>query len=60
MIDLGGMYGAEQASVNLDTHSARSSLVIGQDYEVQLLHAERRHWGSHLRMERSQFCLLPE
>ena len=60
VIDLGGIHGAASQSVDLDSHPLLGDLVVGQDYEVKLFHAERRHWGSNFRMETSQFCLLPE
>ena len=58
--DLGGVHGAESVTVNLDTHPALSNLQVGGIYQMKLFHAERRHWGSHFRMETTRFCLAPQ
>jgi fibro-slime domain-containing protein len=46
-IDLGGVHGPEQLSVNLDT----LGLTIGQDYSLDVFQAERHTVGSTFRMD---------
>jgi len=59
VIDLGGLHGPEEGSVNLDQRAAELGLVIGQLYDLQVFHAERNYSGSNYRFETSNFCLLP-
>ena len=58
-IDLGGLHGPEEGSVDLDQKSTELGLVKGQVYELQVFHAERNYSGSNYRFETSNFCLLP-
>lgn len=57
-IDLGGLHGPEQGSVDLDQKAADLGLVKGQLYDLQVFHAERNYSGSNYRFETSNFCLL--
>jgi fibro-slime domain-containing protein len=57
-IDLGGLHGPEERSVNLDQSAADLGLVKGQLYDLQVFHAERNFSGSNYRFETSNFCLL--
>jgi fibro-slime domain-containing protein len=57
-IDLGGIHGPEQGSVDLDLRAAELGLVVGQLYDLQVFHAERNFSGSNYRFETSNFCLL--
>ena len=54
-IDLGGLHGELQGTVDLDT----LGLVDGDTYEMDIFHAERRHDGSHFRVETSIDCFFP-
>lgn len=58
-IDLGGIHGPEQGSVDLDARAAELGLVKGEVYDLQVFHAERNYSGSNYRFETSNFCLLP-
>lgn len=58
-IDLGGLHGPEQGTVDLDQSAADLGLVKGQLYDLQVFHAERNFSGSNYRFETSNFCLLP-
>lgn len=50
-IDIGGVHGAEEASVNLDAVAAQFGLTIGQVYPLDLFQAERRTSESNFRIE---------
>ena len=54
-IDLGGLHGELEGSVDLDT----LGLVDGATYDMDIFHAERRHNGSHFRVETSISCFFP-
>lgn len=54
-IDLGGLHGELEGSVDLDT----LGLVDGGTYDMDIFHAERRHNGSHFRVETSISCFFP-
>ncbi len=54
-IDLGGLHGELTGEVELDT----LGLMEGETYAMDIFHAERRHDGSHFRVETSISCFLP-
>ncbi|MCH9680748.1 MAG: fibro-slime domain-containing protein [Deltaproteobacteria bacterium] len=54
-IDLGGLHGNITGSVLLDD----LGLVVGETYPMDIMHAERRHDGSHFRVETSISCFAP-
>jgi fibro-slime domain-containing protein len=58
-IDLGGIHGPEQGTVNLDQRASELGLVLDGVYDLQVFHAERNYSGSNYRFETSNFCLLP-
>lgn len=58
-IDLGGLHGPEEGSIDLDQYAVELGLTAGEVYELQVFHAERNYWGSNYRFETSNFCLLP-
>jgi len=58
-IDLGGLHGPEQGSVDLDQRASELGLMMGGVYDLQVFHAERNYSGSNYRLETSNFCLLP-
>lgn len=58
-IDLGGIHGPEQGTVNLDQRAQELGLALGGVYDLQVFHAERNYSGSNYRFETSNFCLLP-
>lgn len=55
VIDLGGLHGELEGSVDLDT----LGLNAGETYTMDIFHAERRHDGSHFRIETSIQCFTP-
>jgi fibro-slime domain-containing protein len=55
VIDLGGLHGEVEGTVDLDT----LGLTEGEVYARDIFHAERRHDGSHFRIETSIECFLP-
>jgi fibro-slime domain-containing protein len=58
-IDLGGLHGPVEASVNLDQEAATLGLVLGETFDLHVFHAERNYSGSNYRFETSDFCFLP-
>lgn len=52
-IDLGGVHGAESASVNLNSFAAANGLVDGNDYKLDIFQAERHTTGSNFTMTTS-------
>lgn len=54
-MDLGGLHGELSDSIDLDT----LGLIDGETYEMDIFHAERRHNGSHFRVETSISCFFP-
>jgi len=52
-IDLGGIHGAESASVNLNTFAAANGLVDGSNYTLDVFQAERHTVGSNFTMTTS-------
>ncbi|MGH1342815.1 MAG: fibro-slime domain-containing protein [Nannocystales bacterium] len=55
VIDLGGLHGELTGSIDLDT----LGLTDGETYAMDIFHAERRHDGSHFRIETSIQCFSP-
>jgi len=51
VIDLGGLHGAQRATVNLDASAATLGLSIGMTYSLDLFHAERHTTASHFRVD---------
>jgi fibro-slime domain-containing protein len=58
-LDLGGIHGPEEGTINLDQRAAELGLSTGEVYDLQVFHAERNYSGSNYRFETSNFCLLP-
>jgi len=52
-IDLGGVHGAESASVNLNTFAAANGLTDGSNYTLDVFQAERHTVGSNFTMTTS-------
>ncbi|HSC86086.1 MAG TPA: fibro-slime domain-containing protein [Polyangiaceae bacterium] len=50
-VNLGGIHGPEQGSVDLDTFAAANGLEIGKVYQFDLFQAERKPTGSNFRVE---------
>ncbi|HTJ83310.1 MAG TPA: DUF4215 domain-containing protein [Polyangiaceae bacterium] len=54
-VDLGGVHGAESASVTLSTVAAADNLVVGNVYEIVVFQAERHTTQSNYRLTLSNF-----
>jgi fibro-slime domain-containing protein len=50
-IDLGGVHGAQTATVNLDQQAQKLGIAKGQTYELSIFHAERHTTESHFRID---------
>ena len=63
-IDLGGVHGAESASVDLDARAAELGITVGNVYTLDLFFAERHLVDSHFRIDTTIACfssvLTPE
>lgn len=59
VIDLGGMHGPIEKSVELNDIAGAFGLTVGEVYDLHIFHAERNHAGSNYRIETTDFCLLP-
>lgn len=53
VVDLGGIHGPVEGSVNLDTEAARLGLEVGQVYHLDMFQAERNPGGSNFRISTS-------
>jgi fibro-slime domain-containing protein len=56
VIDLGGLHGALEATVDMDAEAARIGLVIGETYPMDIFHAERHTSESNYRIETNIKC----
>jgi fibro-slime domain-containing protein len=54
-MDLGGLHGPVMGSVNLDN----LGLTVGQQYPLDVFHAERCDSGSNFRIDTSIACFVP-
>ncbi|MHB8872127.1 MAG: fibro-slime domain-containing protein [Myxococcaceae bacterium] len=57
-LDLGGVHGAEAATINFDQKAAQLGIVKGQTYPLDVFHAERHTTQSNFRIETSIDCFL--
>lgn len=58
-LNLGGVHGAETASVDLDAMAATLGIVKGQVYSLDLFFAERHTVDSHFRIDTTIGCFTP-
>ncbi len=58
-LDLGGMHGEREASIDFDAQAAELGLSAGSDYEMDVFHAERHTSASNFRMETTIACFTP-
>ncbi len=49
-LDLGGVHPPQSGSINLPAQATTLGLVVGQDYELAVFHAERHTDGSNYRI----------
>ncbi len=55
VIDLGGVHGAESATINIDDFATPAGLVAGEIYSFDMFHAERHTVDSNFRIETTIF-----
>jgi len=60
VIDLGGVHGAQSASVSLDSVASSIGLTVGQEYDFDLFFAERHTTQSNFRVETTILLEEPE
>ena len=56
-IDLGGVHGREEKSVNLDQRAAELEIMPGASYAMDIFHAERHTSSSNFRIETNIACI---
>ena len=59
VIDLGGLHGPLEATVDLDAEASRLGLVLGETYPMDIFHAERHTVDSNYRIETNIDCFVP-
>lgn len=57
-IDLGGVHGAENASIDFDAQAATLGITHGGTYRLDVFHAERHTTESHFRMATTIDCFV--
>jgi fibro-slime domain-containing protein len=58
-IDLGGVHGAETASVDLDMMASTLGITTGHKYRLDVFGAERHTTESHFRVDTTIGCFMP-
>jgi fibro-slime domain-containing protein len=58
-LDLGGVHGPEQGTINFDSMATQLEIAKGQTYPLDVFHAERRTSQSNFRIETTIDCLIP-
>lgn len=56
-LDLGGVHGAESATIDFDAKAHDLGITVGNTYNIDVFHAERHTVESNFRMETSIDCL---
>jgi len=57
-IDLGGMHGPQEKTVDLDADKAKLGIETGRRYKMDIFHAERHTTASNFRVETSIQCFI--
>jgi fibro-slime domain-containing protein len=57
-LDLGGVHGAEEGSIDFDAQAGALGLTVGQTYALDVFHAERHTTESNFRVETSIDCFF--
>jgi fibro-slime domain-containing protein len=50
-VDLGGLHQQEQGTVDLDANASKLGITPGEEYTLDVFHAERHTWESHFRID---------
>jgi fibro-slime domain-containing protein len=58
-LDLGGMHGEREASIDFDAQAAALGITPGSDYAMDVFHAERHTSQSNFYMETNIACFTP-
>jgi fibro-slime domain-containing protein len=58
-LDLGGMHGEREASIDFDAQAAELGIVPGAAYAMDVFHAERHTSASNFTMETNIACFSP-
>jgi fibro-slime domain-containing protein len=58
-IDLGGVHARETETVDLDQRRSELGIDVGQDYTMDIFHAERHSGESNFRIETTIDCITP-
>jgi len=59
VIDLGGVHARETESVQLDERASALGIEVGNDYAMDIFHAERHSGESNFRIETTIDCITP-
>lgn len=59
-LDLGGVHGAQMASIDFDARAAELGITVGSTYQFDVFHAERHTTESNFRMVTTIDCLVIE
>ncbi len=59
-LDLGGVHGAQSATIDFDAQAAALGIAVGGQYRLDVFHAERHTSQSNFRIETSIDCLIIE
>jgi fibro-slime domain-containing protein len=59
-LDLGGIHGAQMATIDFDAKRAELGIVVGDTYQLDVFHAERHTTESNFRMVTTIDCFIIE
>ena len=57
-LDLGGVHGVEQATVDFDAKAAALGITVGSTYQLDVFHAERHTVESNFKMVTTIECFI--
>ncbi len=59
-LDLGGVHGAQEATIDFDAMATELGIEVGRPYALEVFHAERHTTQSNFRVETSIDCFILE